>query len=241
MIRAMLKRHVPLRRLGTEAEVSAAIVFLLSPAAAFITGVTLRVDGARRSLGSPMCPPARRTTRRCRSTASIARSRRACCKTPEAPDAALASRSTPRSTAFAANARAHARAARRGARARSSASRRERRQARADVRQARPAAAARARRAAARSRQRLPASCRRWPAWACTTTTAEVGAGRRLHRRHRLRRPACACMVVGRATAGIEAGADLSRWASTRSCARSRSRSRTSCRSSTSSNPPAPT
>ena len=31
-----LKRHVPLRRLGLEAEVSAAIVFLLSPAASFI-------------------------------------------------------------------------------------------------------------------------------------------------------------------------------------------------------------
>ncbi|MGO9172332.1 MAG: SDR family oxidoreductase [Rhodomicrobium sp.] len=40
-----LKNHVPLRRLGTEAEVSAAICFLLSPAAAFITGVTLAIDG----------------------------------------------------------------------------------------------------------------------------------------------------------------------------------------------------
>lgn len=36
---------VPLQRLGTTAEVSAAIVFLLSDAAAFITGTTLRVDG----------------------------------------------------------------------------------------------------------------------------------------------------------------------------------------------------
>jgi citronellol/citronellal dehydrogenase len=41
-----LKRYTPLQRLGTEAEVSAAIVFLLSPAAAFISGQTLRVDGA---------------------------------------------------------------------------------------------------------------------------------------------------------------------------------------------------
>lgn len=41
-----LKNHVPLRRLGTEAEVSAATCFLLSPAAAFITGVTLAIDGA---------------------------------------------------------------------------------------------------------------------------------------------------------------------------------------------------
>ena len=45
MLRA-LRRHTPLQRLGTEAEVSAAIVFLLSPAAAFISGETLRVDGA---------------------------------------------------------------------------------------------------------------------------------------------------------------------------------------------------
>jgi citronellol/citronellal dehydrogenase len=37
---------IPLRRLGTESEVSAAVVFLLSPAAAFISGACLRVDGA---------------------------------------------------------------------------------------------------------------------------------------------------------------------------------------------------
>ena len=37
---------VPARRLGTESEVSAAIVFLLSPAAGFISGACLRVDGA---------------------------------------------------------------------------------------------------------------------------------------------------------------------------------------------------
>jgi citronellol/citronellal dehydrogenase len=41
-----LWRHVPLKRLGTESEVSAAIVFLLSEAAAFISGACLRVDGA---------------------------------------------------------------------------------------------------------------------------------------------------------------------------------------------------
>jgi citronellol/citronellal dehydrogenase len=34
-------------RLGTESEVSAAIVFLLSPGAAFVTGVTLAVDGGQ--------------------------------------------------------------------------------------------------------------------------------------------------------------------------------------------------
>jgi citronellol/citronellal dehydrogenase len=41
-----LKAAVPLYRLGTEAEVSAAIVFLLCDAAAFISGTTIRVDGA---------------------------------------------------------------------------------------------------------------------------------------------------------------------------------------------------
>lgn len=46
---AFLKRDVsqeiPLQRYGTESEVSAAIVFLLSPAASFISGSTIRVDG----------------------------------------------------------------------------------------------------------------------------------------------------------------------------------------------------
>ena len=37
--------RVPLQRFGTESEVSGAIVYLLSPAAAFITGTCLRVDG----------------------------------------------------------------------------------------------------------------------------------------------------------------------------------------------------
>ena len=41
-----MKKLVPLQRLGTESEVSAAIVFLLSPAASFISGACLRVDGA---------------------------------------------------------------------------------------------------------------------------------------------------------------------------------------------------
>jgi citronellol/citronellal dehydrogenase len=57
-VRAMIPRlraHVPLRRLATEAEVSAAIVFLLSPGAAFVTGVTLQIDGGA-SLGSAVFP-----------------------------------------------------------------------------------------------------------------------------------------------------------------------------------------
>ena len=43
---------VPMQRFGNEAEVSAAIVFLLSPAASYITGSCLRVDG-----GSPNARP----------------------------------------------------------------------------------------------------------------------------------------------------------------------------------------
>jgi citronellol/citronellal dehydrogenase len=46
MLREMAKT-VPLGRFGNEAETSAAIVFLLSPAASFISGSVLRVDGAR--------------------------------------------------------------------------------------------------------------------------------------------------------------------------------------------------
>ncbi|MFZ6749137.1 SDR family oxidoreductase [Undibacterium sp. Ren11W] len=49
-------RTVPLQRFATEAEISAAIVFLLSEAASFITGTCLRVDGGRPNVrgGYPM-------------------------------------------------------------------------------------------------------------------------------------------------------------------------------------------
>ncbi|MGI9282332.1 MAG: SDR family oxidoreductase [Endozoicomonas sp.] len=43
---SQLYQHVPLKRMGTESEVSAAICFLLSEAATFISGSTLRIDGA---------------------------------------------------------------------------------------------------------------------------------------------------------------------------------------------------
>ncbi|MCV0438279.1 MAG: SDR family oxidoreductase [Hydrogenophaga sp.] len=46
MLREM-RETVPAGRFGNEAETSAAIVFLLSPAASFISGSVLRVDGAR--------------------------------------------------------------------------------------------------------------------------------------------------------------------------------------------------
>ncbi len=55
-----LKDSVPLKRLGSEAEVSAAIVFLLSPAAAFISGTSLRIDGAAsQGSGAWPLPPAK--------------------------------------------------------------------------------------------------------------------------------------------------------------------------------------
>ena len=46
MLREM-RETVPAGRFGTEAETSAGIVFLLSPAASFISGSVLRIDGAR--------------------------------------------------------------------------------------------------------------------------------------------------------------------------------------------------
>jgi citronellol/citronellal dehydrogenase len=39
-------KDIPMKRMGTESEVSAMIVFLLSPAAAFISGESIRIDGA---------------------------------------------------------------------------------------------------------------------------------------------------------------------------------------------------
>ncbi|TEU30872.1 SDR family oxidoreductase [Alkanindiges illinoisensis] len=50
-----LAGNVPLKRMGTESEVSSAICYLLSEAAAFVSGVTLRIDGAA-SLGTRMYP-----------------------------------------------------------------------------------------------------------------------------------------------------------------------------------------
>ncbi|MCA0244246.1 MAG: SDR family oxidoreductase [Proteobacteria bacterium] len=50
-----LKDRVPIGRMGLEAEVSAVIVFLLSPAAAFVSGVTVQIDGAA-SLGNAVFP-----------------------------------------------------------------------------------------------------------------------------------------------------------------------------------------
>jgi len=43
--RAALLRQIPLGRLGTPAEVAAAVLFLVSPQSAYITGETLHVNG----------------------------------------------------------------------------------------------------------------------------------------------------------------------------------------------------
>ncbi|MGE0708703.1 MAG: SDR family oxidoreductase [Planctomycetota bacterium] len=49
MVRGFLeeiRQDIPFQRMGTEAEVAGAVTFLLSPAAAYVSGETLRVDGA---------------------------------------------------------------------------------------------------------------------------------------------------------------------------------------------------
>lgn len=51
----LLGSKVPLKRMGTESEISSVICFLLSEGAAFVSGVTIRIDGAA-SLGTPMYP-----------------------------------------------------------------------------------------------------------------------------------------------------------------------------------------
>ena len=39
-------KDIPFKRMGTESETAAAIVFLLSPAASYISGESIRIDGA---------------------------------------------------------------------------------------------------------------------------------------------------------------------------------------------------
>ena len=46
-----VKSRIPLKRHGTESEIAGAIVYLLSEAAAYVTGATLRIDGGLRNNG----------------------------------------------------------------------------------------------------------------------------------------------------------------------------------------------
>jgi 3-oxoacyl-[acyl-carrier protein] reductase len=43
--RAALMQQIPMGRLGTPADIAAAVLFLVSPQAAYITGETLHVNG----------------------------------------------------------------------------------------------------------------------------------------------------------------------------------------------------
>jgi citronellol/citronellal dehydrogenase len=94
-----LKQHLPAQRLGSEAEVSAAVTFLLSPAAAFITGVQLQVDG-----GAPVGRVAtgrwKTTTSRRFSTVSTARWSRRCCAVRRRRCLSLKSKINPASDDF---------------------------------------------------------------------------------------------------------------------------------------------
>lgn len=54
---ATLPAEIPAQRFGTESEVSAAVLFLLSPAAAYVNGATLRVDGASSLYRHPFTLP----------------------------------------------------------------------------------------------------------------------------------------------------------------------------------------
>jgi citronellol/citronellal dehydrogenase len=46
-----VRGHIPLKRHGTESEIAGAIVYLLSDAAAYVTGIALRVDGGLHNNG----------------------------------------------------------------------------------------------------------------------------------------------------------------------------------------------
>ncbi|KAM7444217.1 hypothetical protein ABFA07_007159 [Porites harrisoni] len=51
-----LRDKLPARRCGTTAEVAGAVTFLLSPAAAYITGTTIDVDGASSKVYASLFP-----------------------------------------------------------------------------------------------------------------------------------------------------------------------------------------
>jgi hypothetical protein len=184
-----LKDHVPLRRMGVEAEVSAAICFLLSPAA----GLHHRrhaADRRRRVAGQRSSRSPRRTTfgalRRLPPRRDARRAEVMPCPRHHLLD--------PASAAFAANARAmQARAGRGAAPAgpggRRTASKRARFEQRGQL-------LPRERVARLLDRGSPSSSSARWPAWACTTTTA---------------RPACSAAAASSASAPWPASACWSR------------------------------
>jgi 3-oxoacyl-[acyl-carrier protein] reductase len=62
-VRARLSRNIPLRRYGEPAEFGQAAAFVLSPAASYITGAMIPIDGgAIRSISTPTPASATATT-----------------------------------------------------------------------------------------------------------------------------------------------------------------------------------
>ncbi len=55
---AWFKNHTPMNRFGSAEELAGAAIFLCSPAASYITGETLNVDGGYLACGVPSNPPA---------------------------------------------------------------------------------------------------------------------------------------------------------------------------------------
>ena len=50
----LARPHIPAKRLGTPEEIASAVCYLLSPAAAYVTGTTLTVDGGSSLYSPPM-------------------------------------------------------------------------------------------------------------------------------------------------------------------------------------------
>jgi predicted ester cyclase len=66
-----VRTQIPMKRHGTESEIAGAIVYLLSEAAAYVTGIALRVDGGLHNMGKSSFYEVPEQTARNRSTASL--------------------------------------------------------------------------------------------------------------------------------------------------------------------------